>query len=118
MSDGTIGGVRMTAVFDCHDESYIRWRDAGVRGATLVHVDAHHDLEPGPASGIVHVGNYVRVAIDEGIVTRLIWVLPQPMWDDAAVRAVAGRDLAELSRGIDAAVVPLAAASGCDGVTL
>lgn len=96
-------------IFDCHDEAYHCWRDAGVRGATLVHVDAHHDLEPGPSSGLVHVGNYVRVAIAEGLVARLLWVVPQVMWDDAATRAIAERDLARLRCGVDASVAPLSA---------
>lgn len=99
----------MTAVFDCHDEAYHRWRGAGVRGATLVHVDAHHDLEPGPPSGVVHVGNYVRAAIADGLVARMLWILPQPMWDDAATRSVAERDLARLRGGIEASVAPLSA---------
>jgi tetratricopeptide (TPR) repeat protein len=103
--------VRSAAVFDLHDEAYHRWRDAGVRRATLVHVDGHHDLER-PSSPVVHVGNYVRVAIDEGIVSRLAWVLPRPMWDDPSTRAVAERDLAVLASDIDAVVTPLSAARG------
>jgi len=112
-------GVRESAlIFDCHDEAYAHWRDAGIRGATLVHVDAHHDLEPGPPSEIAHIGNFVRLAIADGIVARLRWVLPQPMWDHPATRAVALHDLAALAAGVDASVAPLGETAGCAGPVL
>jgi tetratricopeptide (TPR) repeat protein len=98
----------VTAIFDCHDEAYYHWRDAGVRGATLIHVDAHHDLEEGPASGVIHVGNYVRAAIQAEMVSRMTWVLPHPMWANRTVRARAIADLEALRLGIPATVAPMA----------
>lgn len=66
-----------------HREAYFFWRDLGFKGATSVHVDAHLDVcafhLPGYA-GIrqpeVHCGNYLLPAMAEGIVSTLVWVVP------------------------------------------
>jgi hypothetical protein len=86
----------MTAhVFDLHDEAHAIWRDRGVRGATLVHVDGHHDAEPAAPSGFIGIGNYVRAAFDEGLVAHVHWVAPDQMWRDAAGRRSIQRVLDE-----------------------
>ena len=86
-----------------HCEAYVFWKEHGVSGRTCVHVDAHLDvseagleprtlaamacartaeeLEPHRVSnylpwGGFHCGNYLYPALREGLVTRLIWVVP------------------------------------------
>jgi len=76
----------MTKIFDCHDEAFFEWRDAGLRAATLVHVDAHHDMEPASPSGAIDIGNYVRAAIRDGMVARMFWIVPDPMWFNSGER--------------------------------
>ena len=58
-----------------------------MRGAVLVHVDGHHDCEPAVPSGLVAIGNYVRAAFDEGIVSHVHWVVPPQIWHDDRRRA-------------------------------
>jgi Flp pilus assembly protein TadD len=78
----------MTLTFDLHDEAYYAWRAAGVRGAVLVHVDAHHDAAVEPEWKTVDAGNYVRAAIRDGIVADVRWAVPDPIWDDESSRAI------------------------------
>src|SRR5207245_167351 len=59
-----------------HDEAYYIWRDAGVRDATLIHVDAHHDMWPIAEGKHTTVGDYVFRAMKEGIVKEIFWVVP------------------------------------------
>jgi tetratricopeptide (TPR) repeat protein len=98
----------MTFVFDCHDESYFEWRDAGLRSCTLVHVDAHHDMEPASPSGAIDIGNYVRAAIRDGIVARMCWVVPDPMWDAADQRERLLGELRNAAPAVDVQITPLA----------
>lgn len=85
----------MTHLFDLHDEAYYVWRDLGVRGAELVHVDGHHDAEAAVPSGLVGIGNYVRAAFDHGLVAHVHWVVPEQMWRDDDRRALLYRVLEE-----------------------
>jgi tetratricopeptide (TPR) repeat protein len=82
-------------VFDLHDEAYYVWRDLGVRGAVLVHVDGHHDAEAAVPSGLIGIGNYVRAAFDDGMVAHVHWVVPDPLWDNAERHALVQRVLEE-----------------------
>lgn len=89
-----------------HCDAYVFWKQHQVTGRTCVHVDAHLDvseaglpretlqamaqartpdeLEPHRVSnylpwGGFHCGNYLYPALLEGMVTRLIWVVPPHM---------------------------------------
>ena len=89
----------MTSVFDLHDQACLVWRDARVREAVLVHVDAHHDAAAHPAWQPMDIGNYVRVAIRERIVTAVHWVVPDPMWSHPPTRRVLLQDVVEIADG-------------------
>jgi tetratricopeptide repeat protein len=82
-------------LFDLHDEAYYIWRDRGVRGAVLVHVDSHADAAPADPSRPPDIGNYVRAAVTAGIVSNVFWVVPDTMWHDPPRRALVDRVLAE-----------------------
>ncbi len=100
-----------------HCDAYVFWKERGVRGRTCLHVDAHLDvseagldhetlralacargaeeIEPHRVSnylpwGGFHCGNYLYPALREGLVDRLIWVVPPFM---------PGRDPVEWARG-------------------
>jgi Flp pilus assembly protein TadD len=84
-------------LFDLHDEAYYIWRDGGVRGAVLVHVDSHADAAPADPSRPPDIGNYVRAAVTAGMVSKVFWVVPDTMWHDPTRRALVDRVLAEAS---------------------
>lgn len=99
-----------------HDKAYHAWRDRGIRGKILVHIDAHIDFgwipevdldEIGPATGepggrsermpllnpfistrkkMLHIGNYICPAMRDGMVEKFYWVVP-----DESLRSRRGR---------------------------
>lgn len=100
-----------------HCEAYVFWKEHGLTGRTCVHVDAHLDVSEAGLSpttlaamaaarngaeldshrvsnylpwGGFHCGNYLYPALREGLVTRLIWVVPPSML---------GREPVEWARG-------------------
>lgn len=83
----------MIATFDLHDQAYYVWRDAGVRHAVLVHLDAHHDAAPAETWIPIDIGNYVRAAIRDGMIAAVRWIVPDPMWSDAPTRRILRREL-------------------------
>lgn len=93
----------LSALFDDHYETFVAWREAGLKGLTCVHVDAHLDVSTDGFSettlagigrarnrnelaayrgnpklpwGGFHCGNYLYPALWDGTVTTLIWVVP------------------------------------------
>lgn len=83
-----------------HDAAYVVWREAGVRGRILVHIDAHHDMYGGWAAGQPHrltIGNYVYAALEQGLVREVIWVVPDSTWCTRRGR----RDVAGMLKRID-----------------
>lgn len=58
-----------------HKEAYFHWKRAGFRDALVVHFDAHSDCYQSLPE-VVHCGNFLRKAILEGIVGKVIWVIP------------------------------------------
>lgn len=91
-------------LFEDHCESYLHWKDAGLKDLCVVHVDTHLDvadegltkdtLEKLAACktstemeeyrknedilwGGFHPGNYLYPAMKDGTVSRLIWVIPE-----------------------------------------
>lgn len=100
-----------------HSHAYGFWKELGIEGAVCIHVDAHLDvmdrgftpevlerlkacpgregleeLSPPPYLpwGGMHCGNYLYPALHEGIVSRLIWVVPEPL--------VGGKPLLDFAR--------------------
>ena len=63
-------------LFEQHDEAYHIWSGLGIRGATVIHVDAHHDLSWLDDAIHLHIGNYLCQAIKDGIVGRVYWIVP------------------------------------------
>ena len=65
-----------------HREAYFSWKERALTGGTCVHVDAHLDVcdrrVPG-YSGVrpeINCGNYLLFALNEDIVSKLVWVVP------------------------------------------
>ncbi len=79
-----------------HDEAYYLWRDAGVKGATLVHVDPHHDMWP-TKGGPITVGSFIYRAMMEGIVSDIYWVVPDATFASPANVDLLLRNLEKLS---------------------
>lgn len=82
---------------DLHDAALYAWRDAGVRDAVLVHVDAHHDADA-KEWDFVTISNFVCRAVAEDVVREVYWVVPDPGWETAPGRALIQRSLAILAR--------------------
>lgn len=79
-----------------HREAYFCWKKAGLRRATVLHFDAHSDCYHSLPE-IVHCGNFLLKAIKQGLVGRVIWVVPSWFYDNPhhptaedAFRSVAG----------------------------
>ena len=83
-------------IFENHDEALDRWRRAGARDRLLVHVDAHHDAVRRSSDDPITIANYVRAAVEEGLVREAIWVVPEPSWQQPAVRRAIAEHVAAL----------------------
>lgn len=92
------------ATIEHHDGALAIWRDAGVRQRTLLHIDAHSDLydqwEPSAKRGPrprINAANFIYPAIESGLVSSVLWVVPDASW------TVEGRrDIARILRRCDA----------------
>ena len=84
-------------ISDLHDGALHAWRKQGIRDAVLVHVDAHHDADSDDWD-FVTIANFVWWAVVEGIVSHVIWVVPDPSWEGASGRAELEKTLACLAR--------------------
>jgi tetratricopeptide (TPR) repeat protein len=78
--------------FDLHDGAFHAWRTSGVRAASLVHIDAHHDAAA-PGGAPIDIGNFVGAALAEGMVSRVDWIVPDPLWQSASGRQFVRREL-------------------------
>lgn len=63
-----------------HDEAYHCWRGAGLQERTLVHIDAHDDLVWVQGQESANIANFICPALQEGIVTEVLWVVPDETW--------------------------------------
>ena len=79
-----------------HDEALYLWRKAGIRAATLIHIDAHHDMWPPSEDGVITIGNYVFFALSEGIIKKVIWVVPDASWATPENRCVLREQVSKL----------------------
>lgn len=57
---------------------------------------------------LFHIGNYVYPALQEGIVNRVYWVVPDPIWHTASGRSLIKKILMVLQAGNPGACGPLA----------
>ena len=71
---------------DNHDEAYYLWKDAAVGDATVVHLDAHHDLFEVEGDRVPCIADYLRWSLKEGIAREIYWVVPRPAWESRAGR--------------------------------
>ena len=68
------------AVFTDHKEAYFVWKEWGAHSATLVHMDVHSDFYD-TFPWLVHCGNFVRKAAEDGLVSKVVWVVPRWLYD-------------------------------------
>ncbi len=87
-------------ISDLHDAAFYAWRDAGVRGAVLVHIDAHHDADA-TEWPFVTISNFVWWALFEGLLREVYWIVPEPSWETASGRALIERSIVTLARQHD-----------------
>jgi tetratricopeptide (TPR) repeat protein len=73
----------MLRMMEDHRDAYFFWKELGIRGAPCLHVDAHLDMAymQTPLDFNVHMpelncANYLLRAVEEGIVSRVVWVIP------------------------------------------
>lgn len=85
-------------VLESHDDLYYYWKEGGIEGVDLVHIDPHCDLygaliaDDGSMLQVrqdeIHEGNFFIPAIKEGMVRRIDWVFDEygdRRYDDTAV---------------------------------
>lgn len=110
----------VSELFDDHYQAFPLWREAGLKGLTCIHVDAHLDVScdgfdatslqgiaeaktsqeleryrgnPSLPWGGFHCGNYLYPALVDGTVTTLIWVVPSGLVDPESMLASARQTL-------------------------
>lgn len=67
-----------------HRDAYFFWKELGLSEHTCIHVDAHLDVSDLKAPGCevtsspeINCGNFLLPALNEGIVSSLVWVIPE-----------------------------------------
>lgn len=67
-----------------HRDAYFLWKQAGLTNQLCIHVDAHLDvcdLKTPAYEGLeyphINCGNFLLPAMDEGLISSLIWVIPE-----------------------------------------
>lgn len=98
-------------LFENHDEAYHIWSAAGIRGASIVHVDAHHDLAWLDDPIHLDITNYLCLAIKDGIAREIYWVVPDGAISTRRVRTVIVRQLRALRSAYPGPKRPLARSS-------
>ena len=86
-------------VFDNHDAAYHAWHDGGVKGRTLIHIDAHHDMWRPVRPGAITIANFVSAAWSERLVDHVIWVIPDRSWESAHTRRIIQEHVRLIARG-------------------
>ena len=66
-----------------HDEVLRIWRDAGVYQRILVHIDAHHDMWWVDDEADVNIGNFISLALRQGLLREVFWVVPDAAFENA-----------------------------------
>lgn len=90
-----------------HSQAYWEWKFYGYRGATVIHVDAHSDFYE-TFAGILHAGNYLGKSMDDGVVARTFWIVPDWLRNDWSLRRF---DLEGVVRGKYHGKVPVTVAT-------
>lgn len=73
-----------TLLMEDHREAYFYWTELGIRDHVCLHVDAHLDVSDLKAPGYevaqspeINCGNFLLPALANGIVSSLVWVVPE-----------------------------------------
>lgn len=66
-----------------HDEALRIWRDAEVHQRILVHIDAHHDMWWADDEADVNIGNFICLALRQGLLREAFWVVPDAAFENA-----------------------------------
>ena len=94
-----IESIESVFVMENHDEAYRIWRDAGVRQATLVHVDAHHDMWWNPEPNSLTIADFICPALKDDLIRQVFWVVPDRTWERRKSRKAVLRHLREVVAG-------------------
>ena len=70
---------------------------AGFREKVLVHIDAHDDLAWARDAGALDIGNFISLALKEGIIREVFWVVPDQTWESSKTRQPLLRRLKRLT---------------------
>lgn len=65
----------MQYLVENHDEAFHLWVEQGWKKRTVVHIDAHSDLQ---YEQCLHIGSYLYHSFKEGIFNKCYWVIPEP----------------------------------------
>ena len=100
-TDGRVGQAPLSAIFciENHDEAFAIWRDSGVRGRILVHIDAHHDMWWLRDRARMDIADFICPALQDGLVREVYWVVPDRSWQGARNRRHVLRMAREILKG-------------------
>ncbi len=68
-----------------HDEALKIWRRKEIQNAVVIHVDSHIDFTDPDECFYITIANYLNYAYDEGIISSLIWVIPDESFSDSSI---------------------------------
>ncbi|MFS0614227.1 tetratricopeptide repeat protein [Lederbergia ruris] len=66
----------MISIIEDHDEAFHIWKANCERNRTVIHVDAHSDIQNDEE---LHIGSYIHHAIKQKIIKEYYWIVPKPM---------------------------------------
>ena len=105
-------------VMENHDEAYGVWRAAGFQDKVLVHIDAHDDLSWAPDLSALNIGNFISLALKEGMIRAVFWVVPDQTWESSNTRKPLLRRLKRLAAEFPGPTPPLTVEAAQISLTL
>ena len=91
------GSPNPIVLMENHDGAYRVWHQAGFREKILVHIDAHDDLSWAPDGDSLNIANFISLALREGIIREVFWVVPDHTWESSKTRKPLLRRLKQLT---------------------
>src|SRR5260370_41814320 len=88
--------MQQVYVVENHDAAYYIWREARVSQRVLLHVDAHHDMWRPKEPGNINIANFIGSALQDGIASEILWVVPDDTWRNSETRRHVLRHLQEI----------------------
>jgi tetratricopeptide (TPR) repeat protein len=89
--------MQQVHVVENHDAAYYIWRDAGLAQRVLLHIDAHHDMWWVEKRSDIATANFISPALQDGIVSEIVWVVPDDSWRSPETRRHVLRHLRKIS---------------------